>query len=259
MSPAKTTTKGAGYSPSLLIKAGAGVMLALLLPVGTGTVTSLVLSPHAPSILTKAPITVPGLLAELPPPVIPLPSRPTDKLFEILVPAKVIPRATLQIPPPAITTKAPATSPPATAKTPSTPTTTVPFVISSNQQLSLVPGESETGYLTVGALGSGTVRSMSFGVLGNLGQLGDVTVELTGCISTPWRSIAQAQGSCANPASTSPASLSQLEGGAVVEPTAGITSTEQEVFRVVFTMPASAGNNQQNQNQTLQEVIGLYQ
>jgi hypothetical protein len=133
------------------------------------------------------------------------------------------------------------------------------MVIASDQQLTLAPGQSETGYLTVGASGTGTVSAMSFGVTGNVGTLGDVLVVITGCMSSPWRTVSQAQGGCTDPVSTQASSLTQLESGAVVVQTSGITTTSSEVFRVVFSMPTSAGNNQENQDADFQEIIGLYQ
>jgi len=279
MSRSSRSPKTPNYRPSTIIKAGGGVLLALLLPLGTGTVTTLALSANSKSVVTKAPVDIPGLLEKLPPPVIPLPPRATDHLFEVLVPSKAVPRTTFVIPPTSTTpptttppkTTPPSTTPPTTTPptttppttTPPTttpPTTTTPYVEQSSQNLELNPGTAETGYLSVGVMGPGKVNSFSFGIVGNVGAIGNVSVVITGCSSSPWTTLAQAEAaSCSNPVSTAAATLTQLTSGAVVEPATGVSEQQPEVFRVTFSMPSSAGNSEENQNQSFQEVVGLFQ
>lgn len=264
MSKQSGSVKGLGT----VIKAGAGLALALLLPAGIGSVTAFSLSPSTTSVHAGAPVDIPGLLAKLPPPVIPLPARSTDKLFEVLIPAKVIPRAQISFPTP--TNQTPTTqktggSPqqPSAPQSPS-PTITPPspsaaYVLQSQQQLSLVPGATEVGYLTIGEYGNADIQNLSMGITGNIGNLGDVQVTVETCTGVPWRSISQAEGSCSQMATSPTSTLSSMEQGALIVPIAGLDANNPVVARVVFHMPTSAGNSQESQHVDFSEIVGLYQ
>lgn len=253
-----------------VLKAGAGLALALLLPAGIGSVTAFSLSPSNTSVHTGAPVDIPGLLAKLPPPVIPLPARSTDKLFEVLVPAKVIPRARISFPTPINQTptsqKTGGSSPqqPTSPQSPSpinppSPSPSAAYVLQSQQQLSLVPGSTEVGYLTIGEYGSANIQNLSMGITGNVDNLGDVQVTVETCTGAPWRSISQAEGGCSQMATSPTGTLSSMEQGALIVPIAGLDANNPVVARVVFHMPTSAGNSQESQHVDFSEIVGLYQ